>query len=132
MFVLKSGHKNTATHLKYWDCGVFSPKLTTGIEPVTSSLPMRCATNCATSANCILLICNINNIQYKTSHCQYVFLLFFLATKNKSIPATPYHNKNDCINGAILPKLVFHAFGNNSTTLVVGNNSAINLTAFGN
>lgn len=27
-----------------------SQKLTTGIEPVTSSLPMRCATNCATSA----------------------------------------------------------------------------------
>ena len=48
--------------LTYWISGIISVKLLTGLGPVTSSLPMRCATYCATAACSV--ITDLFNIQY--------------------------------------------------------------------
>lgn len=52
----------------------FSKKLATGIEPVTSSLPMRCATDCATPA--FLLLVTVCYYTVSFLFCQPLFLIW--------------------------------------------------------
>ncbi len=56
-------------------------KLATGIEPVTSSLPMRCATYCAMPANCLSQRCHRCQrviYYYIFLHLSTTFFLFFI------------------------------------------------------
>ena len=53
----------------------------TGVEPVTSSLPMRCATTCATSARPLL------NLSYRSilvNNFSYFYIKFFLIIQSQT------------------------------------------------
>ena len=66
--------------LTYWISGIISVKLLTGLGPVTSSLPMRCATTCATSAFlgcCLCCILKTRLWYHEFSHLSTQIWKFF-------------------------------------------------------
>ena len=63
--------------LTYWISGIISVKLLTGLGPVTSSLPMRCATTCATAA-CAVVTATVSYTITGICFCQYCFCILLL------------------------------------------------------